>query len=128
MDAEKEEINRALTEALGKCWHEWQVTTIAAFPNQIHNCKRCREEISIASETPSNPDYCSDLNAMADVEREIDRRGEGLWLQYVEALLNAIAYKFGLFSNADARHWHFATASAETRARAAYEILKEKNR
>lgn len=60
-----EQVNRALHEAMGKCWHELKYVDgerLAAKDALYDRCKFCNEYYN------GNPDYCTNLNAAFDAQ------------------------------------------------------------
>lgn len=78
--ADQTEINRAVHEAMGKCWHPWL---------RNGHCEKCGIGDSFNA-APENPDYCSDLNAVAEFEAfVIDSQENGkyrYWCELVRAV------------------------------------------
>ena len=117
---ETTEINRTIHEALGnRPQHDF-----AQFSERCYWCRCVYTPANAASRcvwaNRPFPDYCSDLNAMAEVERAIDARDK------LHAY--AVNIRLALFGEKEwltlADEGKYITASAETRARAAYEVLK----
>lgn len=108
-----EEINRAMAKIAGKCWHE---TT-----ENVVGCMHCGEVINLSYKNRQgihvsiyNPNYCSDLNLVREVELKLVE--EGLELKYYNNLRIELYPLIPPYFN-------FITADAKTRCLA---IIKTK--
>lgn len=113
----KTEINKTIAQWMGKCWHDFSIRIpIISVPT----CKGCGLSISrIAWQHFSNPDYCSDLNAVREAELKfIEDRGVE---RYSLLLHEEVMKEF------PETEWiaQLAIASALTRATALYKGITE---
>ena len=104
------DINRFIHEQiLGECWH-----VFVHFKNPCRNCG------AKANPSHRHPDYCSDLDAVARVEKKvIEKIGFG---EYADAIADACDVDRGLSYVALSK---LATATAEQRARACVAAWKQ---
>lgn len=88
-----EEMNRYCHEViLGKCWHEG--VTDAVFEMGVgaldvpHWCPKCKSAVNPPNEDGLfNPNYCSDLNAIALVEATVIEKG-GLYFNAIREVVD----------------------------------------
>ena len=113
MIPDKEQINRTIHEALGKCYHQ---------PSEDGHTFCCEQAAIFADVSDwvedDRPDYCSSLDLCALAEAEVERRG--LTTLYEERLTYLVErtnefVKFRLFD--------VVTAGAEVRATALAAVL-----
>jgi len=105
-----EEINRAIHEkVIGECWHEGNPKSREIGLRWVP-CVKCHENIRAWDDEP-NPDYCTDLNAVAKAEAKvIEKVG---FYPYKNALIEACDFDAFLI-----------TATAEQRAKAILKALE----
>ncbi len=60
-------INKELTEALGMCWHEWDLQEGALLQYKCPPCRKCGKHVD------SNPDFTSDAGKV-QLLREMKKR------------------------------------------------------
>lgn len=118
--------NKKLHELLGRgCWHE---ITRPQYGDSS-NCKKCGafvhfEMVHGEIRIPKNPDYCSDLNLVHEVEKEvIEKVGGSKWLV---ALKNATGADLG--GTSATRSFILATATAHERVDALIDVLGSKEK
>ncbi len=65
------ELNRALHEARGLCWHECKKTS-----SYLKRCSKCLQLLGNSYQTgfDRNPNYCRSLDTVAKVEKEVIER------------------------------------------------------
>lgn len=132
-----EEINKALHVALGKCWHKYHEVP---HPPELRNvkvrmpsgrvystgtrsrkCKFCNFSQGIVGW--NNPDYCTDLNAAAEVEKfVVEKVGRHVYTDNLADVCNVdLDDSFDVYCDAGV----LILATAEQRARACLAALQE---
>ncbi len=117
-----DEINKALHEARGLCWHECEggSVTLGTFPMEwTAACVHCDERQKGVIYNDMDPficanekaQYCNDLNAMAEVEAGFDLFERCDYLSVLDTLHDLVNL------------YDIITAPAHIRAKAALEVL-----
>ncbi len=105
-----EAINRAITDFIGGCWHDY--TSVGGSERLIHfQCEKCQFSV-FSADFPENDDYTADLNSLREAEEKII--AGNLYGKYLDTLCH------GFFDVRSA-----ITASAEIRALALYRTITQ---
>ena len=119
-----DQINRKMAEIAGKCWHEWEKyidTSMNLEP--WYRCYKCGEvHYGLFSGRSRNPDYCSDLNLVREVELKLVE--EGLGHRYESNLIQIHLKKYGEYKIKQI-NLNFILASAEERCKAIIKTREE---
>ncbi len=75
-----EDINRKIAKIDGKCWCE---PIIPAYSETCSKCKHCGEVWSWLFQGADNPDYCTDLNLVREVEMKLKEEWGNLFFLYL---------------------------------------------
>ena len=126
---DRPDINQRLHEARpgNLCWHEAQYNkgVRAGHGQPLYSCKHCGESDYPTYETSNdakNPNYCNNLNAMAEVEAEFDDKQRCMYNFLIE---DRCQEKDGYLELDSKSFFLSITAPAHMRAEAALQILEK---